>query len=38
MQTFLPGRSAEITDVIICLLMGIVFICLPRPGAQSRHE
>ena len=38
MQTFLPGRSAEITDVVICLLMGIVFICLPRAAAPTRHE
>lgn len=37
-QTFLPGRSAEITDVVICLIMGIVFMSLPKPAARSRHE
>lgn len=37
-QTFLPGRSAEITDVLIALLMGLVFICLPREAAPNRHE
>jgi hypothetical protein len=38
LQTFLPGRSAEITDVILCLLMGIVFSALPRPAPASRHD
>ncbi|MBY0341750.1 MAG: VanZ family protein [Rhodocyclaceae bacterium] len=38
MQIFLPGRSAEITDVLIGLLMGIVFVCLPREAAPNRHE
>ena len=38
MQIFLPGRSAEITDVLIGLLMGIVFACLPREAGPNRHE
>ncbi|MDE2598520.1 MAG: VanZ family protein [Rhodocyclaceae bacterium] len=38
LQIFLPGRSAEITDVVICLLMGVVFAALPRPAPPSRHD
>ena len=38
MQTFLPGRSAEITDVVICLLIGIVFAVLPKSAPRTRHE
>jgi hypothetical protein len=38
MQTFLHGRSAEITDVVIALLMGVVFSILPRPASPTRHD
>lgn len=37
-QIYLAGRSAEITDVVICVLIGIVFAILPRPARVSRHE
>jgi len=38
LQTYLPGRSAEITDVTLCLLMGVVFSALPRSAPRTRHE
>lgn len=37
-QTFLPGRSAEITDVVLCLIMGVVFSVLPKAPPPSRHD
>jgi VanZ family protein len=37
LQTYLPGRSAEITDVVICLLIGFVFSILPKSPVHSRH-
>jgi len=37
-QIYLAGRSAEITDVVICVLIGIVFAILPKPARTSRHK
>jgi VanZ family protein len=44
-EIFLPGRSAEITDALIALLMGVIFIALAgtayvadRGSSRSRQN
>ncbi|MBV8936854.1 MAG: VanZ family protein [Alphaproteobacteria bacterium] len=35
-ETYLPGRSAEITDALMALLIGAILAVVKTPGADSR--
>jgi VanZ family protein len=36
-ETYLPGRSAEITDALIALLIGIIMAVVKSPTEGSRQ-